>query len=70
MKSELLATLATSPMLILPLVALFLFIVVFIGMFITTMKRRATAYDPLARMPLEDDRDDPAQLTAEKGAGR
>lgn len=70
MKSELLATLATSPMLILPLVALFLFIVVFVGMFITTMKRRATAYDPLARMPLEDEGDAPAQLTAEKGAGR
>lgn len=67
MKSELLAT---SPMLILPLVALFLFIVVFIGMFITTMKRRATAYDPLARLPLEGDGDDPGSITAERGAGR
>ena len=61
MKSELLAT---SPMLILPLVALFLFIIVFTGMFITTMKKRAAAYDPLARMPLEDDVD------AQKGASR
>ena len=67
MKSELLAT---SPMLILPLVALFLFIVVFVGMLITTMNKRATAYDPLANMPLEDERDDPGTLTAEKGAGR
>jgi hypothetical protein len=52
MKSELLAK---SPMLILPLVALFLFMVVFAAMFIITMKKRAPAYDPLARMPLEDD---------------
>jgi hypothetical protein len=54
MKSELLAK---SPMLILPLVALFLFMVVFAAMFIITMKKRAPAYDPLARMPLEDDDD-------------
>lgn len=67
MKSELLAT---SPMLALPLIALFLFIVVFTGMLITTMKKRAAAYDPLARMPLEDEGDDPGRTTAEIGARR
>lgn len=51
MKSELLAR---SPMLILPLVALFLFIVVFTAMFIMTMRKRAPTYDPLARLPLDD----------------
>ena len=52
MKSELLAR---SPMLLLPLVALFLFIAVFTAMFIVTMRKRAPAYDPVARMPLDDD---------------
>ncbi len=65
MKSELLAT---SPMLVLPLIALFVFIIVFTGMLITTMKKRAAAYDPLARMPLEDEEDDPRRTTAENGA--
>jgi hypothetical protein len=51
-KSELLAK---SPMLVLPLIALFLFIAVFVAMFIVTMKKRAGAYDPLARMPLDDE---------------
>ena len=55
MKSELLAK---SPLLVLPLVALVLFLAVFIAMFIVTMKKRAPAYDPLARMPLEDDQDE------------
>jgi len=50
-KSELLAR---SPLLILPLVALFLFIAVFVAMFIVTMKKRAPAYEPFARMPLDD----------------
>ncbi len=55
MKSELLER---SPLLILPIVALFLFLAVFVAMFVVTMKRRAPAYDPLARMPLDDDGDD------------
>ena len=55
MKSELLAK---SPMLALPILALFLFIVVFVAMFVLTMKKKAPAYDPLARMPLEDDHGD------------
>ena len=52
MKSELLAR---SPLLVLPLVALFLFVAVFLAMLVVTMKKRAPAYDPLARMPLDDD---------------
>jgi hypothetical protein len=64
-KSELLAK---SPMLALPLIALFLFIAVFAAMFIITMKKRARAYDPLARMPLDDDRDDGADDDEPKGA--
>jgi hypothetical protein len=54
-KSELLAK---SPMLALPMVALFLFIALFLGIFIITMNKRAPAYDSLARLPLEDDADD------------
>jgi cbb3-type cytochrome oxidase subunit 3 len=60
-KSELLAK---SPMLALPLVALFLFLTVFAVMLFFTMKKRAPAYDPVARMPLDDDDTD------QKGAGR
>jgi hypothetical protein len=58
-KSELLAK---SPMLALPLVALFFFLAVFAFVFIVTMRKRAPAYDPLARMPLEAD--DPAPTTS------
>jgi len=61
-KSELLAK---SPMLMLPLLALFLFLAVFIAMFVMTMKKRAPAYDPLARMPLEDDHADAENEGAE-----
>lgn len=52
MKSELLAK---SPMLALPLMALFIFMAVFAAMFFLTMKKRALAYDAVARMPLDDD---------------
>jgi hypothetical protein len=52
MKSDLLAR---SPLLALPLVALFLFIVVFVAMFIVTMRKRAPVYETLARLPLDDE---------------
>lgn len=52
MKSELLAR---SPLLVLPLMAFFLFLVVFLTVLVTTMKRKAPAYDPIARLPLNDD---------------
>ncbi|MBX3220588.1 MAG: hypothetical protein KF795_08725 [Labilithrix sp.] len=52
MKSELLAR---SPLLILPLVALFLFLIVFLTVLFVTMQRKAPAYDPVARLPFEDD---------------
>ena len=52
MKSELLAK---SPMLALPLVALFLFLAVFAVVVVVTMRRRAASLDPIARMPLDDE---------------
>jgi hypothetical protein len=55
MKAELLAK---SPLLVLPLVALFLFIAIFAGIFIITMKKKAKSYDPIARLPLDGDGDD------------
>jgi cbb3-type cytochrome oxidase subunit 3 len=60
-KSELLAR---SPLLALPLIALFIFLTVFAVMFFLTMRKRSVAYDPLARMPLDDDSNE------DKGAGR
>ncbi len=54
MKSELLAK---SPLLALPIGAFLLFIVVFMTVVIVTMKRKAPAYDPIARLPLLDDED-------------
>ena len=52
MKSELLAR---SPLLALPLLAFFLFVMVFLTVFFVTMRRKAPAYDPIARLPIEDD---------------
>jgi hypothetical protein len=51
MKADLLAT---SPLLALPLVALFLFLAIFLGILILTMRKKARAYDPIARLPLND----------------
>jgi hypothetical protein len=50
-KSELLAK---SPLLLLPLAALFVFLAVFLVVIVVTMKKRAPAYDPVARMPLDE----------------
>ena len=52
MKSELLAR---SPLLALPLVAFFLFLVVFVTVFLVTMSRKARAYEDVARLPIDDD---------------
>lgn len=54
MKSELLAK---SPMLALPLVALFFFLAIFLGILVITMRKKAPAYDPIARLPLEGETD-------------
>lgn len=51
MKSELLSH---SPALALPLIALFLFVAVYLGVFLLTMGKKRGAYDPIARMPLGD----------------
>ncbi len=52
MKSEFLAK---SPMLALPLAALFLFLAVFAVVVVVTMKKRSAAFDPIAKMPLDDE---------------
>jgi len=52
MKSQLLAQ---SPLLIYPIVALFLFIAVFLFVTYSAYRKKAAAYDPIARLPLEDD---------------
>jgi hypothetical protein len=54
MKTEFLAR---SPLLVLPLVALFLFIAIFAGIFVLTMRKKAPAYEPIARLPLGEDDD-------------
>ena len=52
MKSELLER---SPLLILPIMALFLFLAVFLAMLFVTMRRRAGSYDPVSRLPLDEE---------------
>jgi cbb3-type cytochrome oxidase subunit 3 len=52
MKSELLAQ---SPLLALPLVALFLFLVVFVTVVAHALRRRRVEVEETARLPLEDD---------------
>jgi hypothetical protein len=54
MKSDLLAK---SPLLALPLLALVLFLVVFGTVLIMTMRRKASAYDRVARLPLSEGED-------------
>lgn len=44
-----------SPLLALPILALLLFFGVFLAVSIRTYMRRSSAYDPIARRPLEDD---------------
>jgi hypothetical protein len=53
-KSDLLAK---SPLLLLPLGALFIFLAVFVGVVVVTLLRRQRAYDPVARLPLDDEGD-------------
>ena len=44
-----------SPILTLPLFALFLFLTVFVGNLIRTYGRRASFYDEVARLPIDED---------------
>ena len=49
--------LANSPLLVLPIIALFLFLVTFTAIVIRTFARRSEAYAPEAALPLaQDDR--------------
>lgn len=58
MKSEMLAH---SPLLVLPLLALFLFLGIFLAVVVRTMSRRPRAYASLSAMPLEDGTNDAAE---------
>jgi len=44
-----------SPLLTLPIIALGLFLAVYLAVLIRTYLRKPSAYDPIARRPLEDD---------------
>lgn len=55
MKQAFLAPIAQSPLLLLPLFALFLFVVVFAAWVIRTFAKRPEAYADLASLPLCDD---------------
>jgi len=52
---------AKSPMLIFPLLALVLFLVVFVWIAVRTYRADRTAYDTVSRLPLEDARNDERQ---------
>lgn len=67
MKSELLAK---SPLLLLPLGALFLFLAVFLGVLAVTMKRRAGAYGTVERLPLEGDEESVSVQSHREGERR
>jgi hypothetical protein len=45
-----------SPLLGVPFFALFLFLTVFVGNLIRTYGKRASFYDDVARLPIEEDR--------------
>ncbi|NVL67908.1 CcoQ/FixQ family Cbb3-type cytochrome c oxidase assembly chaperone [Escherichia coli] len=44
-----------SPLLVVPLSALFLFLSVFVGALIRTYGRKASAFDAVARLPLDEE---------------
>ena len=46
--------LSHSPLLILPIASMFVFLAVFIAVLIRTMSKRASAYDPIAALPLSE----------------
>lgn len=55
MKQAFLAPIANSPLLALPLLSLFLFLLVFAAWVIRTYGKRSEAYAELAALPLGDD---------------
>ena len=55
MKQDFLAPIANSPLLAFPLLALFLFLVVFAAWVIHAYAKRAEAYAEVAALPLYDD---------------
>jgi cbb3-type cytochrome oxidase subunit 3 len=55
MKQQFLSQIGQSPLLVLPLVAMFLFLLVFAAWVFRTYSRRPEAYAKIAALPLEDD---------------
>jgi len=47
--------LAQSPLLILPIAAMFVFLGVFVAVLVRTMSKRASAYDATAALPLSEE---------------
>ena len=47
-----------SPILTIPMSALFLFLTVFVGNLVRTYARRAASYDDVARLPLDEESSD------------
>lgn len=50
-----------SPLLSLPLLALVLFVSVFVSVLIRVLRRPATQFDDAARLPLGNDQEDPRE---------
>jgi hypothetical protein len=48
---------STTPLFAVPMSALFLFLTVFVGNFVRTYGRRASAYDAIARLPLDEEKE-------------
>lgn len=44
-----------NPLFAVPFSALFLFLTVFVGNFVRVYRRNAAAYDPIARLPLDEE---------------
>ncbi len=55
MKQQFLSQIGQSPLLVLPLVAMFLFLAVFAAWVFRTYSRRPETYARIAALPLEDD---------------
>ena len=47
--------LSHSPLLMLPIAAMFLFLAVFVSVLVRTMSRRASAYEETASLPLSEE---------------
>lgn len=46
-----------SPLLALPVAALVIFVLVFAGIVVSTLRRRSEPFDSLSRLPMDDERE-------------